>query len=839
MGIFCYQFILHFVIRNGCPMNLEQFTQLIDDLGLEVDLRSTLLKRYETRVKQLALIGKDKFMKNPISLSEPNIASGIGLGSGKDTLDLTLDENQPLPKTMDDLVSKVGEYDDLGQLGKGGMGEVRLIRDRKLNRRLAMKIIHPELLQRSSVIARFIEEAQICAQLQHPNIVPVHELGALPDGRFYFTMKEVKGQSFETVIESVHSSIRNNQFQITQDGWSFRQLIDVFYQVCQALSYAHSMGVLHRDLKPENIMLGEFGEVLVVDWGIAKILGRVDASFDNVSTHRSKAGAYATKLGQVAGTPAYMSPEQARGEVDKIDIRSDIYSLGAILYEILKGVPPYQGDTSKEILDKVLNGPHTSFSSKRRTPSHLPVLPEELVAACEKAMSRELEQRYNSVHELIEVVLDWLEGARKREKALSIVDQALALNNTKQRLKSEITSLEKDIEIAKERSSIRDDELKKIPIWNKENEMKEKKEQLRRIDVEQEKLLQASLTHKADLYEAHESLIQRYRELHWKAESNFHYSLAERYEQLIRWHLNSLPSTSKQIQEISKYLDGVGKVSLATEQPAAVWMAKYKEVNRRLVLGEEHYIGDTPLTTEIPMGRYRVRFVSEGYNDAIYPINIDRLQYWDGQAPDEVECHPLPLIPNEELLDNECYIPAGWCWVGGDNSAGVGMEAMRTWIDGYIIKKYPVTVGEYLVFLNDLVENDQQEMAGKFEPRERSGNMGERIGQPLFGKDHRGTYFLQPDSDGDMWQLDWPILMIDHHSAVGYAKWYSKRTGKLWRLPYELEWEKAARGTDRRFFLGEIILTTRGQMCMVLLKRVTHPQYMILRLMNHRMVSVG
>ena len=134
---------------------------------------------------------------------------------------------------------------------EGSMGSVRLVLDRKLNRRLAMKIIHPSLLLNEAAAARFAEEAQVCAQLQHPNIVPVHDLGVLPDGRFYFTMKEIKGRSLDSVIRAVHGSVKQGQLQPTKEGWTLRRLIDVFRQVCQAVGYAHSKGVLHRDLKPE------------------------------------------------------------------------------------------------------------------------------------------------------------------------------------------------------------------------------------------------------------------------------------------------------------------------------------------------------------------------------------------------------------------------------------------------------------------------------------------------------------------------------------------------------------------------------------------------------------
>ena len=283
-------------------------------------------------------------------------------------------------------------------------------------------------------IARFVEEAQICAQLQHPNIVPVHDFGSLPDGRLFFTMKEIKGRSFDTVIKAVHQSVKDGQFYPTPEGWTFRRLIDVFHQVCQAVGYAHSRGIIHRDLKPKNIMLGEFGEVLVVDWGIAKFIANPDQSLaDNDFVSSRLGGTYATRMGQVTGTPMYMAPEQARGEVDRLNAQTDVYSLGAILYEILSGRVPYLGTDMKAVLSQVKSRPPSSLDHYIQTEMTHSTLsfdvssglirlmaPLELVKICEKAMDREQSNRYSSAEELGEVIQSWLEGAKKEPKPLPL-----------------------------------------------------------------------------------------------------------------------------------------------------------------------------------------------------------------------------------------------------------------------------------------------------------------------------------------------------------------------------------------------------------------------------------
>ena len=264
----------------------------------------------------LDTIGRTLY-ESPVSLNTLDADSQGTVIVGSQTIDMftleTTEEAQP-EATQTAPLPQIGRYDDLGVRGKGGMGEVRKIRDRELNRSLAMKIIHENLLSKTSSVARFIEEGQVGAQLQHPNIVPVHEMGRLEDGRFYFTMQEIRGREFTESIEAVHAAVKNQRWWPTEDGWNFRRLIDVFHKVCSAIAYSHSKGVIHRDLKPENIMIGSFGEVLVVDWGIAKVVGRPDyaaeaGDLDVVVTDRSEEGHHATRVGQVAGTPAYMAPE--------------------------------------------------------------------------------------------------------------------------------------------------------------------------------------------------------------------------------------------------------------------------------------------------------------------------------------------------------------------------------------------------------------------------------------------------------------------------------------------------------------------------------------------------
>ncbi|MBK7645026.1 MAG: protein kinase [Planctomycetes bacterium] len=235
-----------------------------------------------------------------------------------------------------------GNYQLLGEIARGGMGVILKGHDTDLGRDVALKVLDSELAKRPEVVQRFVEEAQIGGQLQHPGIVPVYELGLMADERPYFTMKLIKGRTLAALFAQRKTPSDNRG-----------RLLAIFESVCQTMAYAHSKGVLHRDLKPANVMVGAFGEVQVVDWGLAKVLRRGGVADEKraketvhtvIETVRSGPGSSGSDsmVGSVMGTPAYMAPEQAQGEIEKLDERADVFSLGAILCEILTGKPPYE-----------------------------------------------------------------------------------------------------------------------------------------------------------------------------------------------------------------------------------------------------------------------------------------------------------------------------------------------------------------------------------------------------------------------------------------------------------------------------------------------------------------
>lgn len=313
-----------------------------------------------------------------------------------------------------------GRYTLISHHAKGGMGRVLLVHDEFLGRNIALKELLPgptdsaatdkpsPMRHTASMVARFLQEARVTGQLEHPAIVPVYELGRREDGTLYYTMKLVRGK---TLLQALRDC------KTLQDRLA---LLPNFMDLCQAIAYAHSRAVIHRDIKPANVMLGQFGETVVLDWGLAKVRDAQDIHLEDIENTlhflelEQDDALPKTAYGRALGTPHYMPPEQAEGRVDAIDERSDVYSLGAVLYEILTGTTPYTGKGTRDILDKVINA------------LPVPVLkaaadvPPPLAMICEKALQKEPERRYQSAGELAEDIQRFVAGSLVRAYRYSL-----------------------------------------------------------------------------------------------------------------------------------------------------------------------------------------------------------------------------------------------------------------------------------------------------------------------------------------------------------------------------------------------------------------------------------
>jgi serine/threonine-protein kinase len=282
--------------------------------------------------------------------------------------------------------------------GEGGLGKVWVARDCDLNRDVALKELQPAQGMRPEACRRFLREAQVTGQLEHPNIVPVYELSRRPqDDQPFYTMRFVRGQTLRDAIADHQRRKREGHF----DPVERHRLLGAFVAVCQAMAYAHSRGVVHRDLKPDNVLLGNFGEVIVLDWGLAKLVDKEDTEAAPVGISES-ASVDATMAGRVLGTPAYMAPEQADGRIDLIDSRTDVYGLGAILFEIVTGQPPHPHEPTVEMIRRIVSGEMPRARSLDSS------VPPPLEAICAKAMARARPDRYFRASDLADDVQRWL-----------------------------------------------------------------------------------------------------------------------------------------------------------------------------------------------------------------------------------------------------------------------------------------------------------------------------------------------------------------------------------------------------------------------------------------------
>ena len=311
--------------------------------------------------------------------------------------DLTLPARAPLPPTA------AQRYHVLRPHAQGGLGAVSVAEDTELNREVALKELLGRHADDADNRARFLLEAELTGALEHPGVVPVYGLGQYDDGRPFYAMRFIRGDSFKEAIQRYHGEAKS--LPPGERALGMRKLLGQFIDVCNAVQYAHSRGVLHRDLKPDNIMLGKYGETLVVDWGLAKWLGRSVGKIplsDGTLRLPAASGTTATQVGSVVGTPAYMSPEQAAGKLDTMGPSSDVYSLGATLYFVLTGTPAFNDKRVADVLHKVERG---EFPRPRQIAPHVP---GALEAICLKAMSLRREDRYGSPRDLAEDIEHWL-----------------------------------------------------------------------------------------------------------------------------------------------------------------------------------------------------------------------------------------------------------------------------------------------------------------------------------------------------------------------------------------------------------------------------------------------
>jgi serine/threonine-protein kinase len=624
------------------------------------------------------------------------------------------------------------------ELGVGGFGKVIAARDRALGRTVAMKTLRHA--GDAGAHGRFVDEARVAGQLEHPSVIPVYDLGVLGDGEPFYTMRIVERRSLREVLRQPPP----------RRDWPLARLCTMFVQVCRAMAYAHVRGIVHRDLKPDNILLGEYGEVYVADWGLAAALG--------------------TEEGGVVGTPGYMAPEQAEGRLP-LDPRSDLYALGVCLYEILTD-----------------ERPRTPPRPPRDLTPGCPLVLEDL---CLRMLAPSAAERPASADVVAAEVESFLEGAREKarraEEARRLVERAEGPARRNRELATERERLLRAALAARRGVAAWDGIEKKRAAWDLEDAAAAAEVEQARALADAVELHAQALAYAPDLPEAHRGLAELYWERARAAERERRDATRVYYESLVLDHDDG---------RFAAILLADGRVSLESDPPGAeVTAYRFVEQDRVLRPLEPRGLGVTPVReASLPPGSWLLIVRKPGFRDTRYPVVSRRGEHHEGR---------VRLFTDAQIGADFLHVPAGRCVIGGDPDAWDSLPREEIDIADFAMARFAVTYREYLPWLDELETRDPAEAARRL-PRSPAtaeicairGPDGRYV--PHWEQIVEGDAARYCPRERAM---DLPIESIDWLDANAYCAWRGARDGCTYRLPTEAEWEKAARGVDGRFFV--------------------------------------
>ncbi len=627
-----------------------------------------------------------------------------------------------------------GRYMKQSILGKGGLGEVMACDDTVLQRTVALKVGHlkgeVDSYSTKVILAR---EARIISALEHPNIIPIYDAGVDAVRGPFYVMRQVTETSLEMILNQRKKGEGNPH------DYTLNRLLRYFLQVCNAVDYAHHRGVIHCDIKPANILLGEYGEVLLVDWGLAQSRNH--------------------PLGVRGGTLGYMAPEQMDASIERLDWRTDVFALGAIIYEILCGTAAFEEARSSDVT--ALGKDPMRFYTPPPPPSTRDPrleIPREVEEVCMRAIETERSKRLETVRELADAIEEWIEGTKQKERQRIEADKSAdAGDELAERYHEFVESRPEKLTVFR---ALRADVVPWAGLDDKQD-LWDSEDIVRVTDALQVRTFHSAVSayeRALDAVPNHTRARRGLARLYWSELQRARHR-GESLDQLAYEQLLREVDDGTFMRELQR--DGLLELTFGAHA-GRVTLAPLVDSQRRLVEGTVEVIEERPAAhRSLAAGRYIVSAsIGDGPGRVSWPVNIE---------PGSL-CK-ISVDPPEMCRagDGEVLIPGGVARLGGDPLSSEAEEPIVADLPGFILQRYPVTFGQWSGFLDDLRRTDPA-LAERHTPRSGAG------------------------------QPTWPVFGVSAESAEAYAAWLSRKEGRAWRLPTELEWEKAGRGTDGRIY---------------------------------------